>query len=140
MDMRLYPRPVPAMRADQTAGDRLHIWIGVFGVTTPPPIQWFLNGAPITPTTLVALHSVRSAELVPSTPPRAFTGVYEFAGLQPESSYNVKVQSGIQQASIAVRTLPVIRSSLMFADGTSGVAVWTAGNEAVSSEVSSIEA
>ena len=106
MDMRLYPRPVPAMTAHQPAGDRLHIWIGVFGVTTPPPIQWLLNGTPITPTTLVALHSVRSAELVPSTSPRAFTGVYEFAGLQPESSYTVKAQSGIQQASIAVRTLP----------------------------------
>ena len=65
MDIRLYPRPVPAITAHQTAGDRLQIWIGVFGVAAPPPIQWFLNGTPITPTTIADLHSVRSAELVP---------------------------------------------------------------------------
>lgn len=106
MDIRLYPRPVPAITANQTAGDRLQIWIGVFGVATPPPIQWFLNGTPITPTTITDLHSVRSAELVPLTSPRAFAGVYEFTGLQPESAYTVKAQSGVQQASIEVQTLP----------------------------------
>ena len=106
MDIRLYPRPVPAMTAHHTAGDRLQVWIGVFGVATTPSIQWFLNGTPVTPTIVVALHSVRSAELVSSSSPRAFTGVYEFTGLQPESSYTVKAQSGVQQASIEVRTLP----------------------------------
>lgn len=106
IDIRLYPRPVPTIGAHQTAGDCLQIWIGVFGVATRPPIQWFLDGAPVTPTTVVALDSVRSAELVPSAPPRAFTGVYEFTGLQPERSYTVTAQSGGQQGSIEVRTLP----------------------------------
>ena len=32
--------------------------------------------------------------------------MYEFTGLQPESVYTVKVQSGVQQASIEVQTLP----------------------------------
>lgn len=106
MDIRLYPRPVPAMTAHHTAGDRLQVWIGVFGVVATPPIQWFLNGTPVMPTIVVALHSVRSAELVPSSSPRAFTGVYKFTGLQPESSYTVKAQSGVQQASIEIRALP----------------------------------
>ncbi len=106
MEIRLYPRPAPALAAPQAAGDRLQIWIGVFGVAGAPPVQWFLSGTPITPATIAALHSVRPPEHVPSASPRAFTGLYEFTGLQPETSYTVMVQSEGQQASIAVRTLP----------------------------------
>lgn len=105
MEIRLYPRPVPAS-AHTPAGDRLHIWIGIFGVTAAPPIQWFLDGAPATPTIVEVLNSVRSAKLVSSVLPRAFTGVYEFTGLRPNTFFTIKVKSGADEASIEVRTLP----------------------------------
>jgi hypothetical protein len=77
MDCRLYPRAVPITAAGGPAGVRLQIWIGLFDVTAPPPLQWLVNGAPAAPTALVPLAAVRKAPLVADTVPRAFTGIYE---------------------------------------------------------------
>jgi len=38
--------------------------------------------------------------------PRAFTGVYEFSGLQPDTLYTLAVQAGNQSATMETRTLP----------------------------------
>lgn len=103
MDCRLYPRPVPNNRP---AGDRLQIWIGVFDVTDSPPLQWTVNGTPAQPTIVVPLGSVRPPRLVPNDRQRAFTGIYEFAGLLPDTVYTFTADVGGERVSIDARTLP----------------------------------
>jgi hypothetical protein len=95
----LYPRAAP--------GDRLKVWLGVFQVTAAPGLSWSLDGAPAQPTALRALSSVRSDDMLPAANvPRAFTGVYEFSGLQPDTLHKVSVRAGGDNATLEVRTLP----------------------------------
>ena len=106
MDCRLYPRPVPITTPDRAAGNRLQIWIGLFDVTAAPPLQWLVNGTPAAPTSIAPLGAVRDARLVAADVPRAFSGIYEFAGLQPDTSYTFTADVGGERVSVAARTLP----------------------------------
>jgi hypothetical protein len=95
----LYPRAAP--------GDRLRVWLGVFQVTAAPALDWSLDGAPAQPTALRALSSVRSQDMLPASVPRAFTGVYEFTGLQPDTLHEIAARAGGDNAApLEVRTLP----------------------------------
>jgi len=103
MDLVLYPRAAPQ--------DCLRVWLGVFAATAPPALDWRLNGAPVVPTSLRHVASVRPDAMLPpgvasAEVPRAFTGVYEFAGLQPDTLYTTTVQAGNQSATLETRTLP----------------------------------
>ena len=106
MDCRLYPRPVPITTPDRAAGNRLQIWIGLFDVTAAPPLQWLVNGTPAAPTSIAPLGAVRDARLVAADVPRAFSGIYEFTGLQPDTSYTFTADVGGERVSVAARTLP----------------------------------
>jgi hypothetical protein len=99
----LYPRVAPP--------DRLRVWLGAWAATAAPTLNWFLNGAPVIPTELRSLASVRpDAMLPPGVAPeelqRAFAGVYEFAGLIPDTLYTIAVQTDNQSATLKTRTLP----------------------------------
>lgn len=99
----LYPRAAPS--------DRLRVWVGVFQATAAPALRWFLGGTEAAPTPLRELSSVRPDELLPAGAtatdvPRAFTGVYEFAGLQPDTAYTVEAEAGGERAGLETRTLP----------------------------------
>jgi hypothetical protein len=103
MEIILYPRVAPS--------DRLRVWVGVFDVTTPPALTWFLDDSPAVPVALRELTSVRPDEMLPAdaTPentPRAFTGVYEFSGLTPDTLYRIRLQAGNQTTPLKVRTIP----------------------------------
>ena len=104
MSLILYPRAAPA--------DRLRIWVGAFKRTKAPVLSWFLNDAPANPNELRPISSVRPDEMLsvgesPGTVQRAFTGVYEFAGLTPDTSYRVRVAAdGAEPATLETRTLP----------------------------------
>ena len=103
MDLVLYARVAPQ--------DRVRVWLGVFAATAAPTLNWLLNGGPVVPTVLRPLTSVRSdAMLPPGAAPaelsRAFTGVYEFSGLLPDTLYTITVQVGNQSATLETRTLP----------------------------------
>ena len=103
MDLVLYPRVAPQ--------DCLRVWLGVFAATAAPALNWLLNGAPIVPTSLRPLASVRPDTMLPpgvaSTElPRGFTGVYEFPELLPDTLYTITVQGGNQSATLETRTLP----------------------------------
>ncbi len=106
MDIRIYPRAVPTDASHPAAGDRLHVWLGVFGAAAAPPIQWFLNGRRITPTPLLPLDSARSSEPGTALATRTLAAVYEFSGLEADRLYDVAVVSGSRRRSIQVRTLP----------------------------------
>lgn len=99
----LYPRAAP--------GDRVRVWLGAFDVTAAPPLRWHLDGAQVEPRALRPLTSVRPDHMLPANQspanvPRAFTGVYEFAGLQPDTLHTVSVEAGGMRAALEVRTLP----------------------------------
>lgn len=99
MSIDLYPRGAPS--------DRLRVWVGAFQVTQPPVLSWSIDNNPTIPIPLREISSVRSDELL-SAPnlPRAFTGVYEFQGLQADSAYSVAVAAGGESVTLNTRTLP----------------------------------
>lgn len=103
MELVLYPRVAPH--------DRLQVWLGVFAATAAPAPNWRLNGAPVVPLTRRVVASVRPDAMLPpgvasEAVPRAFTGVYEFPGLQPDTLYTVTVQADNHSATLETRTLP----------------------------------
>ena len=104
MDLVLYPRVAPQ--------DRLaYGWVFL----PPRPLRLSLGAsmgrrsyrprydevASVRPDAMLP-PGVASAEV-----PRAFTGVYEFAGLQPDTLYTITVQAGNQSATLETRTLPM---------------------------------
>ena len=103
MEIVLHPRAAPA--------DRLRVWIGALDVTAAPQLNWSLDGAAVQPVALKPLISARTEDLMPLNQPaetvaRAFTGVYEFGGLQSDTLHTISVDvEGIQQ-ELSVRTLP----------------------------------
>lgn len=94
----LYPRAAP--------GDRVRVWLGVFGVTAAPALVWGLDGAQAQPDALRELSSVRPDAMLAANVPRAFTGVYEFTGLKPDTPHAVAVMAGGDDARLEVRTMP----------------------------------
>jgi hypothetical protein len=99
----LYPRAAP--------NDRVRVWLGMFQVTAAPALQWSLDGTPAQPAPLRDLTSVRPDHMLPAGQlpaniPRAFTGVYEFTGLQSNKPYTVSVEAVQDRASLEVKTLP----------------------------------
>jgi hypothetical protein len=95
----LYPRAAPV--------DRLRVWLGVFQVTAAPALDWSLDDAPAQPTALRALSSVRTDDMLPANVPRAFIGIYEFTGLQPDTLHKIVVRAnGAAAEPLEVRTLP----------------------------------
>jgi hypothetical protein len=103
MDTVLYPRAAPC--------DRLRVWIGIFHTTAAPALNWLINGAPVVPVALRSLASVRPAAMLPAGAQpdrvsRAFTGVYEFTGLTPNTFYTITAEHGSGRAMLKTRTLP----------------------------------
>jgi hypothetical protein len=102
MSLILYPRAAPS--------DRLRVWVGAFKITQAPALSWFLNDQPVAPVALRELSSVRPDSMLPAggpaNTPRAFTGVYEFTGLQPDTSYRVTAKVGGEPTTLETRTLP----------------------------------
>ncbi|HEX6386007.1 MAG TPA: hypothetical protein VF177_15160, partial [Anaerolineae bacterium] len=92
-------------------GDRLRVWLGVFQQTQVPNLAWELDGAPAAPRALRPIASVRTDEMLPANRspdevPRAFTGVYEFDGLQPDTLHTVTVHANGDSQTLPARTLP----------------------------------
>src|SRR5215216_1129678 len=103
MDIILYPRAA--------AGDRLRVWVGAFQTTLAPALSWFLDEAAAAPIPLREISSVRPDEMLPKgvSPDqvkRAFIGVYEFTGLQPDTLHTVRVNGGGKTATLETRTMP----------------------------------
>ena len=103
MNVVIYPRAAPS--------DCIRVWIGVFQITQAPPITWTINQQPADPKVLREVQSVRPDDLLPAdgnpaTPPRAFTGVYEFDGLTADTSYEITATVDGQTETLQTRTLP----------------------------------
>jgi hypothetical protein len=103
MNVVLYPRVAPS--------DRVRVWIGVFQVTQAPAITWTINQEQRDPTILREIASVRPDNMLlaqgsPATVPRAFTGVYEFSGLEADSPYEITATVDGTPATLRTRTLP----------------------------------
>jgi hypothetical protein len=104
MDIVLHPRAAPD-------SDRLRVWIGAFQATSAPALTWSLDGLEAEPAALRPISSVRPDDLLPAnetaeTTPRAFTGVYEFAGLEPDSLHRISVTTEDIHRELSIRTLP----------------------------------
>lgn len=104
MSIVLHPRAAP--------GDRLRVWVGVFQERRLPELTWELNGTGVVPRALRPIASARPADLLPANKQpheveRAFTGVYEFAGLEPDTPYVVTVHVDGRSETLATQTLPV---------------------------------
>jgi hypothetical protein len=103
MEIVLHPQACPS--------DRIRIWVGALQTTVPPQLAWTLDGSPAQPGVLREIASVRGDDLLPAgVPPdqieRAFSGVYEFTGLSPDSLHTITAGTEDAGASIEVRTLP----------------------------------
>lgn len=103
MDIVLHPRAAPS--------DRLRVWIGAFQVTSAPSLAWSLDGVAAEPAALRPIASARTDDLLPAnqapeTVARAFTGVYEFAGLEPDSLHTISVSAAGSERELGIRTLP----------------------------------
>lgn len=111
MTLILYPRAPTTTAKGGLFGDRLRVWIGAFQVTQAPNITWTLNNNPRVPTALRQISSARPDEMLPAgsnpaTTPRAFTGVYEFDGLDPDTPYEIKATANGETVTLNTRTLP----------------------------------
>jgi hypothetical protein len=87
------------------------VWVGVFQQKRLPTLTWELDGKPIAPRTLRRIASVRPNDMLPANKQphevaRAFTGVYEFAGLEPDTPYVVTVHAGGDRQTLSAQTLP----------------------------------
>jgi len=102
MRLVLYPRVAPS--------NSLRVWVGAFQSSQTPVLSWRLDNVAVDPKALRQISSVRSAAMLAGIPAakqeRAFTGVYEFTGLQPDTIYRVDVTSESQTATLETRTLP----------------------------------
>jgi hypothetical protein len=103
MDIVLHPRAAPS--------DCLRVWIGAFQVTSAPSLAWSLDGIATEPTALRAISSARTDDLLPANESpesvaRTFTGVYEFAGLEPDSLHTISVSAEGSERQLDIRTLP----------------------------------
>jgi hypothetical protein len=103
MKVVLYPRAAPH--------DCLRVWIGAFQTTQAPAISWTINQVATDPKVLREIASVRPDDLLPAdgsptTPPRAFTGVYEFAGLDADTPYEITATVDGETTTLQTRTLP----------------------------------
>ena len=106
MDFVIYQRAA--------ASDRLRLWVGVFGAAAPSAPGWQLDGAAREPVALHALGAARTGDLAPPAGAlRAFTGVYEFSGLTPDTRYTVTLQVGGERRSQVFRTLPAAVPNLL---------------------------
>lgn len=104
MDIVLHPRAAPK-------SDCLRVWIGAFQATSAPALAWLLDGVAVEPEALRPIASVRTDDLLPpnqapETIPRAFTGVYEFSGLKPDSLHTISVSAAGSACELDIRTLP----------------------------------
>lgn len=102
MDIVLHPRAAPR-------SDCLRVWIGAFQVTSAPALAWSLDGVAAEPAALRPISSVRTDDLLPAKPetiPRTFAGVYEFAGLEPDSLHTISVSAAGSLRALDIRTLP----------------------------------
>jgi hypothetical protein len=103
MYLLLHPRAAP--------NDRIRVWVGAFQTTAPPTLKWLLDDAEAIPVALREISSVRaddmlSGESSAEDQPRAFTGVYEFAGLLPDTLHKIIVAADGIRESIETHTLP----------------------------------
>ena len=102
MSVVLYPRVAP--------GDRVRVWVGAFQRTQAPALSWTLDGNPANPVALRPISSVRPDAMLPDVPAnvsRAFTGVYDFTGLNADTTYRITVNvDGVHGAQLETRTLP----------------------------------
>ena len=73
---------------------------------TAPNLTWTLNGEEATPVPLREIASARPANLVGPQTPRAFTGVYEFQCVRPDTEYQVEVTAENLRKCLKARTLP----------------------------------
>lgn len=105
MNIVLHPRAAPS--------DRIRIWVGAFQTTTAPTLRWFLDDAVSAPVALREIRSVRADDMLspnsfPQDQLRAFTGVYEFTGLSPDTYHTITVKADgrPKPIEIRIRTLP----------------------------------
>ena len=68
-----------------------------------PVLHWRLDGVAVQPTVQRELEPLRANGPDGST---VFTGFYEFAGLQPDTTYRVGVAAGGQSCQREMKTLP----------------------------------
>jgi len=105
MKVVLYPRAAPS--------DCIRVWIGVFQIAQAPAISWTIDQAAKEPKALRELASVRPDDLLPADaagnpamPARAFSGVYEFDGLEADSLHEITVTVDGEPTTLQTRTLP----------------------------------
>ena len=99
MTIVLHPRAAPP--------DRLRVWLGAVGRKLPKGLSWKLEGRSATPIELAPLTGARKDTWVGPAERRAFTGVYEFTGLEPASHYQVLVTTADgRKAELSARSLP----------------------------------
>ena len=103
MSIVLHPRAAP--------GDILRVWVGVFQQRRLPTLTWELNGIQVVPRVLRGIASARPDSMLPAHKQphevaRAFTGVYEFPGLEPDTPYVVTVHVGDDTQTLLSQTLP----------------------------------
>lgn len=121
MSLVLHPRAA--------AGDRLQLWLGLFGRQNAPPLRWFLDGSEVAPVVLRELRSARTTpDMVAAGEPRVFTGLYEFRdGITPGTGYDVQVRADGAPIELSpplrVRTLPAAVPGGAGLDGSFNVLV-----------------
>jgi hypothetical protein len=82
--------------------DRLHIWVGVTGVSGPPALAWKLDHVAVAPSAVRPLTRIRTRP----TPTIVYSGLFEFSGLAPNTCYPVELTVGGERVEREFWTLP----------------------------------
>jgi hypothetical protein len=86
--------------------DRIRVWVGAFQTTAAPTLNGFSTMRKPHQISSVRADDMLSGESSAEGQPRAFTGVYEFAGLLPDTLHRIIVAADGVRESIETRTLP----------------------------------
>jgi len=91
-----------------SAPGTLRLWVGARDATSAPAVDgWRVDGAPTAAVTAIRpMQSVRQGALLRGDPPRAFSGLYELAGIAGRGPFIVEATVGGQPVRASVRALP----------------------------------
>jgi hypothetical protein len=93
-----------------SGSDAIRLWLGTLAVTAPPAVDgWRVDGVPVPPARITALRpmqSVRAGELLRGDPERAFSGVYEIAGVPAGAYSTIEVIVAGERLVRRVKSLP----------------------------------
>jgi hypothetical protein len=84
----------------------IQMWVGLFGVVDPPPVNFFLNGIKVDPLEPAMISPIHDLETDSAGGPLNHRGVFRFAMPKSDEMYRIEIIAGNERREIFTRSLP----------------------------------